>query len=183
MASMNYFDMRDLIIQNNTKYPGIFTHELLTAIFWEESRFQNITQQPTGPAVGFGQVERQEIPAVCSYAKISPTWTPQQILTDDNKSVQIAMYALAKMFDALNRNKLAALNGYAGANRFNPTTKKWEATRNAIIPPHWLQCETKLIAIHSVYNADCGLDPHDAGDDLIAALKLAAPNSDPSQAF
>jgi hypothetical protein len=89
MARLSYDAMRNLILDNISwlREVTVFTPELLTAIFWEETGFQNIPQTGGGPAVGFGQVERATIKGVNRF--FSTNFTPVQILADDNASVQI----------------------------------------------------------------------------------------------
>jgi hypothetical protein len=45
----------------------LISAELLVSIFWEETLFQNIGQDPTGPAMGFGQVEEGTRKNVLAY--------------------------------------------------------------------------------------------------------------------
>jgi hypothetical protein len=106
MARLSYDAMRNLILDNLARLPdiGVFTPELLTAIFWEETGFQNIRQAGGGPAVGFGQVEAATIKAVNRFFKTH--FTPGQILANDNDSVLITSMTLSMLF-AGTRGKMA----------------------------------------------------------------------------
>jgi hypothetical protein len=167
MAGLSYDSMRNLILDNMPFLRDVttFTPELLTAIFWEESGFQNIPQIGGGPAVGFGQVERPTIKMV--NADFNTNFTPEKILADDGLSVQIASYTLSLLLKNTH-NKRAALDGYAGASA-NP--------RNAPIPGRWLECERQLLAVHA---SDWSANHTAAFERLTYAAK---PNSDPNLAF
>jgi hypothetical protein len=179
MAPLSYDSMRNLILDNISllRDVAVFTPELLTAIFWEETNFQNIKQMGGGPAVGFGQVERDTIKMVNKAFNMN--FTPDGILGDDNLSVQIASYTLSLLLRGT-RSKMGALNGYAGASA-NPA--------NAAIPGHWLRCESLLVAVHAsdqipgstaVYER---LTYSASATAIKAALKVAKPDSNPELAF
>jgi hypothetical protein len=179
MARLSYDAMRNLILDNIDSIPNptIFTPELLTAIFWEETGFQNIPQFGGGPAVGFGQVERATIKAVNFFFKTN--YTPELILADDNASVRITSLTLSQLLVGTG-SKLRALRGYAGAAS-NPA--------NAPIPARWLECERQLMIVHAsdripgsaaiverlTYAANA--------DAIKTALRAAKPNSNPDLAF
>jgi len=179
MARLSYDAMRNLILDNIDSLPNstIFTPELLTAIFWEETGFQNIPQFGGGPAVGFGQVERATIKAVNRFFQTN--FTPELILADDNASVRITSLTLAQLFAGIG-SKTGALRGYAGVFS-NPA--------NAPIPGRWLECERRLLIVHAAdrvpgsaavferltYVADA--------DAIKDALRAAKPNSNPDLAF
>ena len=55
LPGKSYDEMKALIIRNHG-LPYAFSYELLIAIFWEESFFNNL-KQDGGTAWGFGQVE------------------------------------------------------------------------------------------------------------------------------
>jgi len=113
MAPLSYDSMRNLILDNISllRDVAVFTPELLTAIFREETNFQNIKQMGGGPAVGFGQVERDTIKMVNKAFNMN--FTPDGILGDGNLSVQIASCTLSLLLRGT-RSKMGALNGYAG---------------------------------------------------------------------
>lgn len=178
MARLSYDAMRNLILDNmsSLRDTAVFTPELLTSIFWEETEFQNIPQKDGGPAVGFGQVERPTIKAVNGFFKTH--FTPEQILADDNVAVQITSYTLAKFFRGLS-TKMGALNGYAGTFS-NPANKP--------IPARWVECERRLLAVHAADRAQGGTitqrSTYAADAEAIkVALKGVKPNSNPDVAF
>lgn len=179
MAQLSYDSMRNLILDNMSLLPDVatFTPELLTAIFWEETTFQSIRQFGGGPAVGFGQVERETIKAVNKAFKTN--FTPDGILADDNLSVQITSYTLS-LFLRGTRDKRRALDGYAGAS---------VNSANAAIPGHWLRCESMLQIVHkpdqipdstAVFERLTYITSAPA---IKAALKVAKPDSNPDLAF
>ncbi len=86
-------------------------------------------------------------------------WTPAEILMSERKGVQITSRVLARYYEALGSVQ-SALNAYAG-------------TSNLHIPPRWIHCRDKLLA----------MSDYDDQDAVKAALKLAKPNSDPDVAF
>jgi hypothetical protein len=161
---LSFEDMADLVDQYHLDYWHIFPDELLLAIFWEESTFTNARQIGWKQgAVGFGQVEpstvtlaniwaRRDYPSDCK-------WTPADILNDDRKAVQITSRVLARYYEALGTVQ-SALNAYAGSS-------------NLHIPPRWIQCQNKLVAMSDYGDTDA----------VNAALKLAKPNSNPDVAF
>jgi hypothetical protein len=171
MAQLSYDAMRNLILHNRASLQmiTIFTPELLTAIFWEETQFENIKQRGGGPAVGFGQIERPTIKDVNSFFKTN--FTPERILADDNASVQITSLRLSMLFQRLH-TKMAALHGYAGSAS-NPTNK--------VIPPRWVDCETQLGAVHAAVPQRPTYGTN--ADAIKRALRSAKPNSNPDLAF
>ena len=179
MARLSYDAMRNLILDNIDSLPNstIFTPELLTAIFWEETGFQNIAQFVGGPAVGFGQVERATIKAVNQFFKTN--FTPELILADNNASVRITSLTLAQLLVGIG-SKTGALRGYAGVFS-NPA--------NAPIPGRWLECERRLMVAHAADRVPGSAAiverltyATDAGP-IKEALRAAKPNSDPDLAF
>jgi hypothetical protein len=178
MARLSYDAMRNLILDNLARLPdiGVFTPELLTAIFWEETGFQNIRQAGGGPAVGFGQVEAATIKAVNRFFKTH--FTPGQILANDNDSVLITSMTLSMLL-AGTRSKMASLNGYAGA---------FARPENKPIPARWINCENQLQAVHASDRLPGGavaerLTYVTDATAIKKALKTAKPNSNPDLAF
>ncbi len=179
MARLSYDAMRNLILDNISwlRDVTVFTPELLTAIFWEETGFQNIAQFGGGPAVGFGQVERPTIKAV--NKAFSTKFTPEQILADDNASVQITSLTLSLFFKGTG-SKMGALNGYAGSAS-NPANKP--------IPGRWVDCERQLLAVHASDRIEGSIAVYERltyvtdAEAIKKALKSAKPNSNPDLAF
>jgi hypothetical protein len=143
MARLSYDAMRNLILDNLPRLSdiGVSTPELLTAIFWEETGFQNIKQAGGGPAVGFGQVEGATIKAVNRFFKTQ--FTPAQILANDNDSVLITSMTLSMLL-AGTHSKMASLNGYAGAFARRPRTSPYRRD-GSIVKISFRQC-TRPIA-------------------------------------
>ena len=115
------------------------SRELILAICWEESFFQNI-QQFGGPAVGYGQLERdgrrianQHLTGKKDDFTVG-SFTEGAILKSQQKSIEAVSHCLAGLFDSL-KSQSAALDGYAGV-RARPA--------NAVIPPRWKACEQEL---------------------------------------
>jgi len=115
--------------------------ELILAICWEESFFQNI-RQVGGPAVGYGQLERdgrrianQHLTGNLSNFS-EGVFTAPAILASQQTSIRAVSHCLAGLVDQLGSQE-AALNGYAGV-RARPA--------NAVIPPRWKACERDLQA-------------------------------------
>ncbi len=135
------------------KLRDIFSPELLIAIFFEETRFANIPQKPEknrscGPAYGFGQVQKavpekgRNVSAIwlaCQFCGIYPAWTPQDILCDDAKSVQIAGMLLWRLYCLGGKDKNRTLLAYAGRQRQN-------------LVNGWLDCEKRLKEIRQGSN-------------------------------
>ena len=117
----------------------VCSRELILAICWEESFFQNIPQVG-GPAVGYGQLERdgRRIANQHLTRNLSDfsegVFTAQAILASQQLSIRAVSHCLAGLFDALGSQE-AALKGYAGV-RARPA--------NAVIPPRWKACEREL---------------------------------------
>src|SRR5262245_17128994 len=147
-----------------TKLTEVFTPELMIAIFWEETRFENIRQSlikrgdNRGRAAGFGQVEPAEITKACNHCGITPPWKRDEIAphVDDEKAVQIAGMSLGQLFCTRRKTlpvaekKCAALLNYAGLlsprpPSFKGTLEEWREQRRGIVDG-WLNCEKHLLA-------------------------------------
>jgi len=113
--------------------------ELILAICWEESFFQNIPQFG-GPAVGYGQLERDGRRIANQHLTRDPSnfsegaFTAQAILSSQQTSIRAISHCLAGLFDSLG-SEAAAMNGYAGVR---------QRPANAVIPPRWKACESDL---------------------------------------
>jgi hypothetical protein len=161
---LTFDKMADLVNRYHWDYWQIFPDELILAIFWEESTFTNARQIGWKQgAVGFGQVEPSTVTLANLWAQRDYPddchWTPGGILTSERLAVQITSRVLARYYEALG-SKHNALNAYAG-------------TSNADIPPRWIKCQNALAAMSDYSDTKA----------VVAALKLAKPNSDPSAAF
>jgi Putative peptidoglycan binding domain len=132
------FLMLALVNQFHTEPP--FSKELVLAICWEESFFQNIPQLG-GPAVGYGQLERDGRRIANQHATQNlsdfseGSFTGPAILASREKSISAVSHCLAGLFDQLGKSQPAALDGYAGVR---------QRPANAPIPGRWRACETEL---------------------------------------
>jgi len=117
----------------------VCSKELILAICWEESFFQNI-QQLGGPAVGYGQLEKDGRRIANQHFTGDPSnfsegvFTASAILLSQQTSIRAIGHCLAGLFDSLG-SQAAALNGYAGVR---------QRPANAVIPPRWKACERDL---------------------------------------
>lgn len=125
--------------------------ELILAICWEESFFQNI-RQVNGPAAGYGQLERDGRRIANQHltgddADFSEgAFTAPAILAFQATSIRAVSHCLAGLFGRLGSQD-AALKGYAGVKQ-RPV--------NAVLPPRWKACEN---ALQSVLSVDVDFDP------------------------
>jgi hypothetical protein len=127
----------------------VCSKELILAICWEESFFQNIPQLG-GPAVGYGQLEKdgrrianQHLTGNLSNFS-EGAFTAQAILSSQQTSIRAISHCLAGLFDSLGSQE-AALNGYAGVR---------QRPANAAIPPRWKACERELQKVLSAVPFD-----------------------------
>jgi hypothetical protein len=142
----------DLIQKNHTQNTNVLTPELLVAIFWEETFFANILQIPSGPAIGFGQVQ----PADSFWrvkADFGKTFTKDEVLGSKDKGVEIASLTLASLYKRNNQSRDAALNGYSGlfakdndTNMTDEQKKKWRDDRTLLMNG-WKSCERQLVGL------------------------------------
>jgi hypothetical protein len=144
--------MVQLVTLNPSSNPLNFTPALMLAIFWEETMFQNIKQWPSGPAVGFGQIEQSSIKLANLFVSgnTNSPFNAQLILNDENVSVQ-ASTALLNRY-SVNHTKNGALMAYSG--------------KKQAIVNKWLNCET---ALNSLLINPLGLNPSNVEN----ALQLA----------
>jgi Putative peptidoglycan binding domain len=132
------FVMLFLINQYHDQFQAC-SKELILAICWEESFFQNIAQVG-GPAVGYGQLERdgrrianQHFTGDLSNFSEGAFNAPA-ILSSQQTSIRAISHCIAGLFDSLG-SQAAALNGYAGVR---------QRPANAVIPARWKACEREL---------------------------------------
>ena len=115
------------------------SNELILAICWEESFFQNVPQLG-GPAVGYGQLERDGRRIANQHLTGDPSnfsegaFTSTAILSSQQTSIRAVSHCLAGLFDSLG-SQSAALDGYAGVR---------QRPANAVIPGRWTACESDL---------------------------------------
>lgn len=133
------FVMLSLVNSFHTEQTGTFSKELILAICWEETFFQNIAQ-PGGPAVGYGQLESSGRRIANQHLTGDPAagegaFSRSGILGSPQLSISAISHCLAGLFERLGFSKSAALNGYAGVK---------DRPENAVIPPRWEACATAL---------------------------------------
>lgn len=129
-----------LVRDTHTQYTGVFAHELLLALCWEESQWQNIQQFDGGPAIGYGQLEKDGRRIANQHLTRNPSATESfpfskaAILAVPEFSMSAISHCLAGLYERL-KSRSAVLNAYAGVkarpeNRTFPP--KWEACANAL---------------------------------------------------
>ena len=139
-------DMAKLVYDNNWQLHDVFSDELLLAIFWEESQFNNI-KQIKGTAVGFGQVEPAELWTLKKYGIHT---NAKNILNDPAHSVEVTAYYLRHLYEsqqATPKTRATALKRYAGY---------WydHAAWRLQIIAGWEACERALKAIKGGWSSD-----------------------------
>lgn len=133
------FVMLFLVNTFHTEQVQAFPKELILAICWEESFFQNIPQLG-GPAVGYGQLEVSGRRIANQHFTGNPVagegiFNANAILNSRDVSIRAISHCLAGLFERLGLSQSAALNGYAGVK---------QRPQNAAIPPRWKECATEL---------------------------------------
>ena len=152
---LTFRKMLGLVLDNNA-YRQFFSDELLLAIFWEETLFENRAQigGATGKiGLGFGQVQQSTLPLVNQFfskeLKIPMSWRDGDIIGSEDKAVEVAcrtLYMLRTKNRATGKADAAAplqlvLRRYGGVGEADAGlgTAKQMAIING-----WLQCETML---------------------------------------
>jgi hypothetical protein len=150
----------------------VFSTELLLAIAWEETLFNNVKQDGGGTAVGFGQMEPSEFWKLRTSAakdrgyfinnlpRANGKILTRQLTQFESVRVQSAM--LCQLYIDLKNNAQAALEAYAGVPFSRELAAKVakglvsKADADKIDPPHlkvagrlakiagWRQCERIL---------------------------------------
>jgi hypothetical protein len=164
---LQYFQMWSLVQQNYNsnlcKDPGfmqVVSHELLMAIFWEETQFANIRQHgfghnhwldpsTKGNAIGFGQVERDTLATLKALASdkldglipgkagkdVDLRSLDLKVLDDDGMGVQLTWRALQHLHSTVAKTKFGLVKAYGGGNPKKPN-----------VPLDWLVCEAAQVA-------------------------------------
>jgi hypothetical protein len=161
-------DMTFYVAIGNNSGNTNFSNNLILAICWEETRFSNIPQV-NGPAVGFGQLQKEGLNKAHQHHSrnahaVGPgIFHPAAVLASEPISVSAISHCLAGYYnDFKTSRKLNALKAYAGgfASAQNPN-----AATNAQIVPRWLECEAQL--------AKLGPDPYKQPNEFMSALNLS----------
>jgi hypothetical protein len=154
MASKKLSEMISLLKDNNP-FSQSFPNELLIAIFWEETLFQNIEQVRGAEGkkgLGFGQVQEDTLPLI--KVRMGRAFAKSLIAADDNMSVQVASYALETFRRGFKSGspESAYKRGYAGATDEQKDQVLDGRTRGQIADSVW-QAYRDLV--------NCGLDNRD----------------------
>jgi hypothetical protein len=162
---MAYEDIYELIYSARPPAAQVFSIELMVAICWEESLFNNIEQQG-GTAWGFGQVEpaemyRCENDDARKYGYYVPGLPPRIVVSRDEnnrptktklggnltpeQSVKVIAGALCSFYYTVSSSVVGALKAYAGVAFTGDQPERLAAAgaRLAIVQG-WLDCETWL---------------------------------------
>lgn len=135
--------MIGLVVTQHYFLLGVFPHELVLAICWEESFWQNIPQYGGGPAVGYGQLERGGRIKAWQFAWGDYTsfeegaFKRDAILASREMSMLGTSYCLCGLYShpQLKHEQRAALDAYAGS-LYRP--------ENRTCPDKWLACAEAL---------------------------------------
>jgi hypothetical protein len=143
-------EMVDLTEKNN-EYTQIFPDELLIAIFWEETTFQNIEQIKGAQGkvgLGFGQVQEDSLPLI--KVRLGKVFPRGLITQDDNMSVEVACCCLEALRQGFKTGspESAYKVGYAGATAELRNQVLDGRTRGQIANAVW-QASLDLIACKS----------------------------------
>jgi len=137
IPAFSFQDMVDLAYANNMAMWQVFPDELVLAICWEETQFNNIPQDK-GSAVGLGQVEPGELPKLRQYGVYLDR---KAILNDPANAIEAVSYMLMHSYvsqTSTTKTRREALKRYAGyysdhaAWRLN-TIAGWEACEKALL--------------------------------------------------
>ncbi|WP_299472558.1 peptidoglycan-binding domain-containing protein [uncultured Roseibium sp.] len=165
LPGKSYDEMKALIAANHG-IGYVFSWELMLAICWEESLFNNEEQEGAGTAWGFGQVEPSEyykfeteqakthgyyVANLPPRMKVGNRTKLMGTLTD-NQSVQVVSAALRHNYISRNKGKMDALYAYGGVYYKGPSPLT-VLERLAIIEG-WLDCEKHLQFFHQGYDPD-----------------------------
>lgn len=133
------FSMLFLVNTFHTEQTQAFPKELILAICWEESFFQNISQVG-GPAAGYGQLEISGRRIANQHLTGNPgagegVFNAGAILNAPGTSISAISHCLAGLYERLGNSQSAALNGYAGVT---------QRPANAPIPGRWKDCASTM---------------------------------------
>lgn len=158
----------DLIVKNQSIIaPTPISCELIAAIFWEETLFNNIMQVESGSAVGFGQSEPAEFYKISSRGLTSKVPLIKKYAEDaqqkgflvyglppvngryasgplsDEQAVQAPMALIRVLFEQ-GKSKMGILGAYAGVGFVGEQPEHLKGTGRQKIIQDWLRCEAKL---------------------------------------
>ena len=153
MQSKTLKEMLNLLAKNN-QYSPIIPDQLMIAIFWEETTFQNIEQIKGADGkvgLGFGQVQEDSLPLI--KVRLGKVFPRGLITQNDNMSVEVACCYMETLRRGFQTGSVEAAYkvGYAGATKegrnqvLDPRTGR---TRGQIADAVW-QASLELIACKS----------------------------------
>jgi hypothetical protein len=146
-------EMVNLTDQNN-QYSQIIPDELMIAIFWEETLFQNIEQIKGADGkvgLGFGQVQEDSLPLI--KVRLGKVFPRGLITQNDNMSVEVACCYMETLRRGMKTGSVEAAYkvGYAGATpegRSQVLDPRTGRTRGQIADAVW-QASLDFIACKS----------------------------------
>ena len=119
MQSKTLKEMVNLLAQNN-QYSPIIPDQLMIAIFWEETTFQNIEQIKGADGkvgLGFGQVQEDSLPLI--KVRLGKVFPRGLITQNDDMSVEVACCYMETLRRGFQTGSVEAAYkvGYAGATK------------------------------------------------------------------
>jgi peptidoglycan hydrolase-like protein with peptidoglycan-binding domain len=135
--------MLQLITSNQRKPGDPFTGQIHMAIFWEETLFNNMSQDGGGAAIGFGQVETPELDKLATQEARDLGYFVQGVSSatrnvSDDISVQISSCILLHLF----YHSTAATTALKKDFAYNI----YSGSRQDIVQ-RWRDCENSLLAL------------------------------------
>ena len=173
-----------------TKYRQLVGPELMIAVFWEETLFEN--KPGVGGAVGFGQVQPGTIKKVNHFWEKEDgrpmTFVGSEVLRDDIQSIQLAGLVIAMEYEKLlkvykqpagDRTLRVALHNYAGGS----SEETDQAAKNAVTARSWFDCRDALSRLH-IRGAALSQPTEEFADAIMGGLNkttrhLGAPKGEP----
>jgi hypothetical protein len=156
--------------------PTPFGTELMLAIFWEETLFNNIFQTGSGNGVGFGQAEPAEFyrfDANGSQSQLArekgylvhnlPPRNGKKLTAplDDFTSVKVPCAFVRDLFERGIKSKQSILNAYGGVGFKGPQ------------PAHLAKEGGREAIIQGMLNSESALKKAETPDEIMKALKLS----------
>ncbi len=154
--------------------PTPFGTELMLAIFWEETFFNNMFQTGSGNAVGFGQTEPAEFYRFDANGSLSQLAREKGYLVhnlprrdgkkltaplDDFTSVKVACAFVRDLFERGVKSKRSILNAYGGVGFTGPQ------------PEHLAKAGGREAIIQGMLNCEDALKAATTPDEILNALK------------
>ncbi|WP_018607863.1 peptidoglycan-binding domain-containing protein [Uliginosibacterium gangwonense] len=127
--------MQALVSRYHTEQLVAFPRELMLAICWEESLFQNLARF-SGSAIGYGQLESAGLRIANQHllgklAVGEGAFTKEAILASRESSILVISHCLAGLYERLGNSAEAALIAYAGQQNL-AVVERWQACAQAL---------------------------------------------------